>query len=73
MFLFGKKRADEKQSNIVLENQLSVIDEHMEIQSSSDNVSFNSQKEFDLNIEKILEIWEVYHAVREIIADAIGE
>lgn len=73
MFLFGKKRADEKQSNIVLENQLSVIDEHMEIQSSSDNVSFNSQKEFDLNIEKILESWEVYHAVREIIADAIGE
>ena len=28
-------------------------------------------KEFDLNIEKILENWEVYHAVREIIANAL--
>jgi hypothetical protein len=25
-------------------------------------------KKFDLNIEKILEDWEVYHAIREIIA-----
>ena len=30
-------------------------------------------KKFDLNIEKILEDWEVYHAVREIIANAIDE
>ncbi len=30
-------------------------------------------KEFDLNIEKILENWEVYHAVREIIANALDE
>ncbi len=30
-------------------------------------------KEFDLNIEKILEDWEVYHAVREIIANALDE
>jgi hypothetical protein len=28
---------------------------------------------FDLNIEKILENWEPYHAVREIIANAIDE
>jgi hypothetical protein len=28
---------------------------------------------FDLNIEKVLEDWEVYHAVREIIANAIDE
>lgn len=28
---------------------------------------------FDLNIEKILEDWEIYHAVREIIANAIDE
>lgn len=27
-------------------------------------------REFDLNIEKILENWEVYHAIREIIANA---
>lgn len=30
-------------------------------------------KEFDLNIEKILENWEVYHAVRAIIANALDE
>lgn len=30
-------------------------------------------KKFDLNIEKILEDWEVYHAVREVIANAIDE
>lgn len=30
-------------------------------------------KEFDRNIEKILENWEVYHAVREIIANALDE
>lgn len=30
-------------------------------------------REFDLNIEKILESWEIYHAVREIIANALDE
>jgi len=30
-------------------------------------------KQFDLNIEKILENWETYHAVREIIANALDE
>lgn len=30
-------------------------------------------KEFDLNIEKVLENWEPYHAVREIIANALDE
>lgn len=30
-------------------------------------------KEFDLNIEKILENWEVHHAIREIIANALDE
>jgi len=28
---------------------------------------------FDLNIEKVLEDWEVYHAVREVIANALDE
>ena len=32
-----------------------------------------SVKKFDLNIEKILEDWEVYHAIREVIANAIDE
>lgn len=30
-------------------------------------------KEFDLNIGKILEDWEVHHAIREIIANALDE
>ena len=30
-------------------------------------------KKFDLNIEKILEDWEVRHAIREVIANAIDE
>lgn len=32
-----------------------------------------SDKEFDLNIEKILESWEIFHAIREIIANALDE
>lgn len=30
-------------------------------------------KQFDLNIEKILENWETYHAIREIISNALDE
>ncbi|MBS3054770.1 MAG: sensor histidine kinase [Candidatus Aenigmarchaeota archaeon] len=30
-------------------------------------------KKFDLNIEKVLEDWEVYHAIREIISNALDE
>lgn len=30
-------------------------------------------KQFDLNIEKVLEDWETYHAIREIIANALDE
>lgn len=30
-------------------------------------------RKFDLNIEEVLEDWEVYHAVREIIANALDE
>jgi len=30
-------------------------------------------KKFDLNIEKILENWETYHAIREVIANALDE
>jgi len=30
-------------------------------------------RKFDLNIEKILEDWEAYHAIREVIANAIDE
>ena len=33
----------------------------------------HDKREFDLNIEKILENWKVYHAVREIIANALDE
>lgn len=30
-------------------------------------------KKFDLNIEKILENWEIFHAIRELIANALDE
>lgn len=30
-------------------------------------------KEFDLNIERVLEDWEVHHALREVIANAMDE
>ena len=33
----------------------------------------NGQREFDLNIEDVLDNWEIYHAIREIIANAIDE
>lgn len=45
-----------------------------ELQSVEETTVKNSEdKEFDLNIEKILENWDVYHAVREIIANALDE
>ena len=43
----------------------------MMIERCNSNISKN--REFDLNIEKILESWEVFHAVREIIANALDE
>lgn len=33
----------------------------------------SDDKKFDLNIEKILENWDVFHAIREIIANALDE
>lgn len=30
-------------------------------------------REFDLNIERVLENWTVAHAVREVIANALDE
>ncbi|EHQ36229.1 hypothetical protein [Methanoplanus limicola] len=30
-------------------------------------------KKFDLNVEKVLEDWEIYHAIREVIANALDE
>src|ERR1700694_415081 len=33
----------------------------------------NEPRNFDLNIEKILEGWEVKHAIREVIANALDE
>lgn len=35
--------------------------------------SSHSRRKFDLNIEEVLEDWEVHHAIREIIANAIDE
>ena len=33
----------------------------------------HTMKKFDLNIEKVLEDWETYHAIREVIANALDE
>ncbi len=32
-----------------------------------------TSRKFDLNIEKILEGWEISHAIREVIANALDE
>lgn len=32
-----------------------------------------AERKFDLNIEKILENWEIHHAIREIISNALDE
>lgn len=42
----------------------------MKMAKSSSN---NEVKKFDLNIEKVLEHWEIHHAIREVIANAIDE
>lgn len=36
-------------------------------------ISEEKIRKFDLNIEEVLENWEVYHALREIIANALDE
>ena len=36
-------------------------------------MSDENPRKFDLNIEKILEGWEVCHALREVIANALDE
>lgn len=43
------------------------------LSESNKIVGHNNSHEFDLNIEKILENWEVYHALREIISNAFDE
>ena len=60
---------------------MGIFDRFRENKSNAKNevhtqVIENSEKnirEFDLNIEKILENWENYHAIREIIANALDE
>jgi len=42
-------------------------------QRADAGASIMNAKKFDLNIEKILEDWEVYHGIREVIANAIDE
>ena len=44
-------------------------DKPVNIKTTKKSVS----REFDLNIEEILEDWEIYHALREIIANALDE
>lgn len=62
---FGKSKTDNMWENS--------IDQMENIENSTTKVKINTAKEFDLNIEKILENWEVYHAIREIISNALDE
>ncbi len=71
MALFNWKKREAVQYE--KSNSISGMPEH-KLQSVEENTVRNGEdKEFDLNIEKILENWEVYHAVREIIANALDE
>jgi len=38
-----------------------------------DAAPLSPARDFDLNIEKVLDGWEVSHAIREIIANALDE
>ena len=71
MALFSWK----KKTAIVNENNESISGKpEYELQPVKVDTNRNIEdKEFDLNIEKILENWEVYHAIREIIANALDE
>ena len=56
------------------DNDTSKREEEKNKQSVNANqITNNEIHEFDLNIEKILENWEVFHAVREIISNALDE
>ncbi len=63
MGLFSRKK------NLVIQeiNDTDILSESNKIEEH------NNSHEFDLNIEKILENWEVYHALREIISNALDE
>lgn len=52
-----------------------IIEEKCEVRITMMLTNLNAEtgREFDLNIEKILENWENYHAIREIIANALDE
>jgi len=56
-------------NNDVVRTQTDSIQQIAAVSQSTNDATH----EFDLNIEKILENWEVYHAVREIISNALDE
>jgi len=75
-----KASEEKKEDNIEIQPIISEVqpntikyEQETPTSKKSDNVDFQSAKKFDLNIEKILENWEVYNGVREIIANAIDE
>ena len=68
MGLFGwKKNAVPVETNEPEINDKNIPNKSLIVKEREDS------QEFDLNIEKILENWEVYHALREIIANALDE
>jgi hypothetical protein len=69
LFNWKKKTAVSNENN----KSISAKPEHELQPVKVDTIRNIEDKEFDLNIEKILENWEVYHAIREIIANALDE
>ena len=47
--------------------------ELLRAQTSPTTGNHSNERRFDLNIEKILEGWEIFHAAREIVANALDE
>ena len=80
IFKFLKKQVEKKNDNlpnilpnIPRDNTVPPVVPHIPTVTNEDDSTISATKEFDLNIEKILDSWEVYHAVREVIANALDE
>jgi len=65
----------EIKTDIISESSSKIVEHNQKTHhfKKIEDEDLKSMKKFDLNIEKILENWEVYHGIREIIANAIDE
>ena len=63
----------EKGSAVVLESDLKLPNSFLLDTINMLPGELHMKRKFDLNIEKILDNWEIYHALREIISNALDE